>query len=105
MRHSLVRAVIGVGLLSLTGCQPVASPLYGWIYNDTKYGDFATTSADTTKEGKACATTILGAWATGDASVEAAKADGKITVVSSIDHSAKHILGIVGTWCTIVKGK
>src|SRR5215475_13465121 len=83
MRHSLVRAVIGIGLLSLTGCQPVASPLYGWIYNDTKYGDFATTDANTTKEGKACATTILGAWATGDASVEAAKADGKITEVSS----------------------
>ncbi|HKC92838.1 MAG TPA: TRL-like family protein [Nitrospira sp.] len=105
MRHSLVLAVIGVGLLSLTGCQPVASPLYGWMYNETQFGDFATTSADTTKEGKACAHTILGAWATGDASIDAAKADGKITVVSSVDHSAKHILGIFGTWCTIVKGK
>jgi len=58
MRHSLVLAVIGVGLLSLTGCQPVASPLYGWMYNETQFGDFATTSADTTKVGKACAHTI-----------------------------------------------
>jgi len=105
MRHSLVLVVIGVGLLSLTGCQPVASPLMGWIYNDTKYGDTATTSTNATKEGKACAQTILGAWATGDASIEAAKADGKITEVSYVDHSAKSILGIVATWCTIVKGK
>lgn len=105
MRHSLVLAVIGVGLLSLIGCQPVASPLMGWIYNDTKYGDIATTSVNATKEGTACAQTILGAWATGDASIAAAKAAGGITEVSFVDHSAKSILGIIGTWCTIVKGK
>jgi hypothetical protein len=46
----------------------------------------------------------LGAVAQGDASIIAAKANGGITKVSSVDHTAKSILGIWGEWCTIVKG-
>jgi hypothetical protein len=33
-----------------------------------------------------------------------ARAAGGITTVASVDHSAKNILGILGEWCTIVKG-
>ena len=91
-------SLISAAYLSLTGCQIVASPMAGGIYNETKYGDVAT------KEGKACGTSILGWVATGDASVSAAKAAGGITTVASVDHSAKNILGILGEWCTIVKG-
>jgi hypothetical protein len=99
-------AVTGViALLGLSGCQPVASPLLGVFYNETKYGDMATTVAASPKEGKACASTIMGLVATGDASIQAAKAAGGITEVSYVDHYAKSILGIVGEWCTIVKGK
>ena len=99
-------AVTGViALLGLSGCQPVASPLMGWLYNDTKYGDMATTATAAPKEGKACASTILGAWATGDASIQAAKAAGGITEVSYVDHTAHSVLGIIAEWCTIVKGK
>lgn len=94
-----------VAVLGLSGCQPVASPLLGIIYNDTKYGDTATTSVAATKEGKACASTILGLVATGDASIQAAKAAGGVTEVSYVDHTAKSTLGIVGEWCTIVRGK
>lgn len=97
-------AVIAVVGLSLAGCQIVASPMLGVIYTETKYGDTATTATAATKEGKACGQSILGWVATGDASVAAAKAAGGITTVSSVDHTAKQILGIVGDWCTIVKG-
>lgn len=97
-------AFIGVGMLSLSGCQIVASPLAGGIYNETKYGDMATTSSSATKEGKACATSILGLVATGDASVTAAKMNGGITNVAVVDHTAKNIVGVFGEWCTIVKG-
>jgi hypothetical protein len=90
--------------LSLAGCMPVASPLTGIIFTEVKYGFFATTATAATKEGKACAQTILGWVATGDASVTAAKAAGGITTVSHIDHTAKNILGIVADYCTIVKG-
>jgi hypothetical protein len=56
------------------------------------------------KEGKACANTIMGLVATGDASISAAKAAGGITQVAHVDHSAKSTLGIVAEFCTIVKG-
>lgn len=105
MRHLFALGVIGFGLLSLTGCQPVASPLMGIFYNETKFGYVATTETGATKEGKACAQTVLGLVATGDASIAAAKAAGGITAVSSVDHSAKSVVGITAEFCTIVKGK
>jgi hypothetical protein len=71
--------VLSVGVIMLTGCQPVASPLMGIIFNDTKFGYMATPNAAVTKEGKACAQTILGLVATGDASISAAKAAGGVT--------------------------
>ena len=40
----------------------------------------------------------------GDASVRAAKENGGITEVTNIDHSARNFFGIVGEWCTIVRG-
>ncbi|UVT15235.1 MAG: hypothetical protein H8K04_15660 [Nitrospira sp.] len=101
--HLLLALAALVGLTS-AGCQIVASPLAGGIYNETKYGDVATTATAATKEGKACGTSILGWVATGDASVQAAKTAGGISAVASVDHSAKNILGIFGEWCTIVRG-
>ncbi|MCC2640169.1 MAG: uncharacterized protein K0S45_582 [Nitrospira sp.] len=97
-------SLITAGYLSLTGCQNVASPMTGIIFNETKYGDVATIHPSATKEGKACGQSILGWVATGDASISAAKAAGGITTVASVDHYAKNILGIIGEWCTIVKG-
>jgi TRL (tRNA-associated locus)-like protein len=96
---------LSLGVILLTGCQPVASPLMGIIFNDTKFGYIATTNAAAPKEGKACAQTILGLVATGDASISAAKAAGGITEVAHIDYSAHSILGVVADFCTIVKGK
>ena len=90
--------------LSLTACQNVYSPMQGTTFNETKYGNIATDEAVATKEGKACGTSILGWIAQGDASIAAAKANGGITKVSSVDHYAKSILFIYGEWCTIVKG-
>ncbi len=91
-------------ILLLSACQPVAAPIMGVILLDTKYGDSVTPAAAATKEGKACSKSILGLVGTGDASLEAAKANGGITTVSHVDHSANSILGIVAEWCTIVRG-
>ncbi len=105
MKKELLLLTAAGGLLVLTGCQPVASPLVGIIYNETKFGWEATQHSNATKEGKACANTILGLVATGDASISAAKAAGGITEVAHVDHSAKSVLGIIAEFCTIVKGK
>ena len=74
--------ILGFGAaMFLSACQPVASPLLGMIYNETKYGDTVTSHDAGTKEGKSCATSVLGIVATGDASIQAAKNNGGITVL------------------------
>jgi len=98
-------AILTVCLIGLSGCIAVATPAVGLIYTEVKYGDTATTATGATKEGKACAQTILAMVSTGDASIAAAKANGGITEVSMVDHTAKNVLGIFGEWCTVVKGK
>ena len=105
MSRSWTIGALSLGVIMMSGCQPVASPLMGIFFNDTKYGYIATTDTDATKEGKACAQSIMGLVATGDASISAAKAAGGITQVAHIDYTAHSILGIVADFCTIVKGK
>jgi len=104
LKLALTLAGITAAAFSLAACQIVATPVAGWVSTDVKYGDVATTATGATKEGKACAKSILGWVSSGDASVAAAKAAGGITTVSSVDHTASQILGIVGEWCTVVKG-
>lgn len=103
-RTSLMLSLAVLVGLSTAGCQIVASPMLGTIYTEAKYGTIATDASAATKEGKACGQSILGWIATGDASITAAKAAGGITTVAVVDHSAKNILGILGEWCTIVRG-
>ncbi len=104
MNRIFALTAIVIGLTSLTGCMGVASPVIGAVYTEASYGDTATMSTAATKEGKACANSYFLIVATGDASIAAAKANGKITEVSAVDHTAKNILGF-GEWCTIVRGK
>lgn len=104
MKNALIAVFLGFCLLNLTGCMGVASPVLGWVYTDAKFGDEAENGVAATKTGKACAQSYLTMFATGDASVDTAKANGGITQVSAVDHSAKNILGIFGEFCTIVKG-
>ena len=104
IKVALTLVGISAAAFSLAACQIVASPMQGTTFNETRYGNIATAETSTTKEGKACGSSILGWVATGDASIAAAKANGGITKVTSVDHYAKSILGIYGEWCTIVKG-
>ncbi len=104
IKVALTLAGITAAAFSLAACQIVQSPMAGTTFNETKFGNIATAETATTKEGKACGTSILGAVAQGDASIIAAKANGGITKVTSVDHYAKNILGVYGEWCTIVKG-
>jgi hypothetical protein len=105
IKVALTLAGLTAAALTLASCMPIVySPMQGTTFNETKYGNIATDESATTKEGKACGTSVLGWVAQGDASIAAAKANGGITKVSSVDHYAKSILNIFGEWCTIVKG-
>ena len=103
-RTSLLLSLALLIGLSTSGCMIVASPMLGTIYTEAKYGDTATDASGASKEGKACGQSILGWVATGDASVSTAKTTDNITTITIINHSAKNILGIIGEWCTIVRG-
>jgi len=107
-RMLLIPSVMSL-VVGLSGCMIVDSPIKGVLGTEVIWGDIATGEAGSstpsaTKEGKACAESILGLLARGDASVRAAKENGKITEVTSVDHSARNLLNVVGEWCTIVKG-
>ena len=93
-------------VVCLGGCMIVDAPIRGVFGTEVIWGDVAgkAATANTEKQGKACAESILGLIARGDASVRAAKENGGITEVTTIDHSARNFLGIVGEWCTLVRG-
>ncbi len=110
-RRAIIRPCAALGVISLvvglSGCMIVDSPIKGVMGTEVIWGDMATGESDdprNLKEGKACADSILGLLARGDASVRAAKQNGNIKKVISVDHSARNFLNIVGEWCTIVRG-
>ncbi len=105
MTRMLAVSAALVGVMSLSGCMIVQSPVMGVLGSRVKWGEFAQgDDKPGQKVGQACVDTVLGLLARGDASVRAAKANGGITEVSVVDHSARNFLNIVGEYCTIVRG-
>ena len=107
MRMCFVLAATSL-VVGLAGCMIVESPIRGVVGTEVIWGDVATEGkgppAGGMKLGKACAESILGLIAHGDASVRTAKENGKITEVFTIDHSARNFFGVMGEWCTLVRG-
>jgi len=104
MKHFRVLATSTL-FLGLAACATVQSPVNGALYTDVKSGVMATEAYGGSARGEACATSILGIFATGDATIDAAKKNGSIAQVTVIDHSANSILGFYAKYCTIVYGK
>ena len=57
------------------------------------------------KRGTSSSTNVLGFFATGDASIQAAKEAGGVTKVGSVDYNYTQLLGFVGKTTTIVCGE
>jgi hypothetical protein len=98
-----------VGLVALgfsaTGCAFVTrAPLTGFIYQSTQQGETIADNDLGAKRGEACATSILGFVATGDASVSSAAKAGGITKLSHVDSTASNILGVYAEYCTVAYG-
>jgi hypothetical protein len=94
-------ALLGI-VLMLAGCASYMP--HGMIYTEGKMGVQAGSGA-ADKTGRACMTSILGLVATGDASLEAAKAAGGIKDIVSMNYEVKNILGVWGEYCLVVKGR
>jgi len=62
-------------------------------------------SGVSSKTGEAQCISVLGLVAVGDCSIEAARKNGGITKVNTVDWDARNILGIYGTYKVIVSGE
>ena len=102
LRNSLLLvALVLLGFTSM-GCLGVYTPAQGLIWTDAS-GPIDAGDKVGAKEGRACAQSILGVFATGDASIRAAAAAGNITKIDSVDHYTKWTV-IAGEFCTVVRG-
>ncbi|AZZ35730.1 hypothetical protein CIK05_02580 [Bdellovibrio sp. qaytius] len=92
-----------LALATLCGCAST-QPVGGFIYSDVQ-GPVATTHLPKGPlRGEACATSWLGAYATGDASIAEAAKNGGMSIVSHVDQHSSSLLFIKNTWCTVVYG-
>ncbi len=105
MRKIILITMLLLSAMIFYGCASVATPLTGYLYSGVKWPMDAEGNSETLKEGKACATSILGLIATGDASIDAAKKNGDIKEVISVDVESTQILGIYAKFCTVAKGR
>lgn len=91
----------GCGLGVATGGNAFVS---GLIYTQYRSpGQVGTAQA--LKSGESCASSILGAVATGDASLQAAKKAAGITQIAYVDHEQFSVLGVYAATCTIIYGQ
>ena len=99
------RVALPALIVVLTGCagSPTFQEVPGAVYADYTMGREAAGPLGT-RSGRACATSILGWFASGDASIAAAAANGGITRVSHVDRESTNLLGIHATYCTLVYG-
>jgi len=104
IRNLLMLSLLVFVTAGLTGCIGVASPAQGVLLTEVTWDGPVTRGAIGAKEGRACAQSILLLVAQGDASVQAAAKDGGITKITGVDHYSKNLLGIIGEYCTIVRG-
>lgn len=102
MKKSLLAATL-VGSALLTGCA-TPTPI-GTIFTDVSLPVNATAGTTSGKMGVATCQSILGAVATGDCSIEAAKQNGGITEVTHMDWKANNILGVIGKYELRVYGR
>ncbi|MFK8083509.1 MAG: TRL-like family protein [Granulosicoccus sp.] len=76
----------------------------GALVTDVTLPALATSASGGAKSGTSVCTSLLSLLASGDCSIEAAKANGGITEVTHVDWHANSLLGIFGTYTTTVYG-
>ena len=111
MRRIIGLVLAGLMCASLTGCAglyaaPVMPPP-GFILSDIKAPldiDALNTRVDL-KTGTAKTTSVLGLFASGDASLKAAADNGEITTIEHIDYKMYNVLGVYSEFTIIVYGK
>jgi hypothetical protein len=99
-----VAALLITAAFGASGCGTPRLGAGGLLFDDTITPVTATASQPGNRIGEACATSIFGLISRGDASVETARRNGAITLISTVDESYSNVLGI-GRLCTVVRGR
>jgi ABC-type sugar transport system substrate-binding protein len=105
MKKVIFSALCGACALLMTSCAMTSSPVTGFVYQSTKGPITATSNNLGSKVGTSQATSILGWFATGDASIEAAAKSAGIKKISHVDYEGSNILGLFAKHTTIVYGE
>lgn len=104
MYNKLKALCVAGAVVTLTGCGST-TPI-GSIITDVTLPITATTaSVSSPKTGEASCVSYLSMIAKGDCSIEAAKKNGHITTVTSVDWHYDTILGIINNYTVTVHGK
>lgn len=101
---ALMGGLLGV-VLGASGCATMQSPAGGLLVTATQGPVSASGGPAGNRVGEACASSILGLVAIGDASIDTARRNGGIAEVTSVDRSYLQILFFYGRSCTIVRGR
>jgi len=89
----------------VSGCATAINPLSGAVYSNVKAPLLATDSNEKpNKIGRSSARSILGLYAVGDASIEAAAKNAGITRIHHVDYQSETTLGLVAEFTVIVYG-
>ena len=94
---------LSVVVMFLGGCL-ASTPVVGVAMTMVQGPITATTLDQSARTGRSCAYSILGLVAWGDASINTAKNAGQIKQVASVDFETFNLLGMYGTFCTVVRG-
>ncbi len=88
----------------MSGCAAhVSDGPTGFLVQNTMIGESGNFIGGT-RAGEACAHSILGLIAFGDASIETAAQKNRISQIGTVTHENLSVLGIYASQCTIVRG-
>lgn len=100
-------ALIALSAMIFVGCGSAyfKAPLAGGIVTNVTYDGSVSAEQGGEKQGKSKCHSILGIVGYGDCSIEAAKKNGGISMVSSVDYDFFTVLGIYAGYTVIVTGR
>ena len=89
----------------ISSCAMVKAPLSGYVYTGVKAPVTATSNSNSSKVGTSQATSVLGWFAFGDASIDAAAKSAGISKIHHVDEQSTSVLGIFATYKVLVYGE
>jgi len=105
MQKSMKKIILPAAVAVCIAMSSCASLGVGSLYTSATMPMTATSNPVGSKVGNSEATNILGLVMTGDAGINAAAEDGKITKISHVDYEMYSILGLFAKYTTYVYGE